>query len=89
MTREELRAQIFQALGEVAPEVDPSDLRPAADLRDAADLDSMDFLRFVIALSARIGVEIPEADYPHVRSLDDLQSYLEAHLGGVAAGDAR
>jgi len=47
------------------------------DLRDAIDLDSMDFLNFVIALHERTGVDIPEADYPRLRTLDGAIAYLE------------
>lgn len=77
---QDLRATIHQAILAVAPDLDPDDLAELdeqADFRDALDLDSMDFLNVLVALGKATGVEIPEADYPQVRSLAGLQSYLE------------
>jgi len=33
-------------------------------MAEALDLDSLDFLNFVIGLHERTGIEIPELDYP-------------------------
>ena len=78
MTRDALRAEIFAAPAEIAPEADPSALRGAVPLRDQLDLDSMDFLNLLIAVHQRTGVEIPEADYGKLATLDQLVTYLEA-----------
>ena len=51
------------------------------DLREALDIDSMDFLRFVTAIHHRLGVEIPELDYPKLVTLDGAIAYIEANLG--------
>jgi acyl carrier protein len=74
----EIRDAVFSVLGEIAPEADPAAVNPAESLRDQLDLDSMDFLNFVIALHKRLGVEIPEADYPKLASVDGAVSYLAA-----------
>ncbi len=55
-------------------------LDPAGDLREQTDLDSMDFLNLVIGLHQTLGVEIPEADYPRLATLDGLAAYLAAKL---------
>jgi acyl carrier protein len=83
-----VRDTVLDALRRIAPEVAPASLRPAAPLRDQVDLDSMDWLNFLVALHERLGVDIPEADYARLVTLDDLVGYLEARL---AAGrrDAR
>jgi acyl carrier protein len=73
------RASVQAALSRIAPEVALDDLDPGADLREEADLDSLDFLALVEALAADPGVEIPESDYGRVRSLDDLLAYLGTH----------
>lgn len=78
MTQESIRDAVFSVLGEIAPEADPAAVNPAESLRDQLDLDSMDFLNFVIALHKRLGVEIPEADYPKLASVDGAVSYLAA-----------
>jgi acyl carrier protein len=75
MTRDAL-PEIFAALRTVAPEIDPAAIERSAVLVETLDLDSMDFLRFLEALSDRLGVDIPEADYPQVRTLDQIVAYL-------------
>lgn len=76
MTPDALREAVLAILGTIAPEIRPEDVRPDADLRDELDLDSMDFLRFAVQLEQRLGVSVPEADYPRVRTLDGCVAYL-------------
>ena len=76
MTRDELRALALEALGGIAPEADLGALRGKVALRDQLDLDSMDFLNFLVAVHERTGVEIPEADYGKLATLDLLVAYL-------------
>lgn len=80
MTTNELRDSIVATLTEIAPEVDPADLAPDEPLRDAVDLDSMDWLNFLVRLHERHGVDFPEADYGRLRTLDDLVRYVEERL---------
>ena len=82
MTREEIRAAVLRTLGEIAPEADPATLAPDVPFRDQLDLDSMDHLNFVIALHAALQVEIPEADYPRLATLDACVDYLAAAGAG-------
>ena len=77
----ELRAIVRDALRQVAPEADLERLDPAADLREALEIDSMDVLNLAIAIHERTGVEIPEADYTQLRSLADGVAYLRRRLG--------
>jgi acyl carrier protein len=79
MNAAEIREVVLSILGGIAPEVDLARVRPDADLREELDIDSMDFLRFVVGIAERLGVEIPEADYPRVRTLDGCVEYLAAH----------
>jgi acyl carrier protein len=76
MTPNEIREAVLQALVDVAPEADPSTLRPDVDLRDQLDIDSMDFLNFVIAVHEELHVDIPESDYDRLRTLDDVVAYV-------------
>ena len=80
MTRDEIRATVLRLLGNVAPEADLTHLQPDVSVRDQLDIDSMDFLNFVIALHDTLHVDIPEADYAKVAALDDCVAYLEARL---------
>jgi acyl carrier protein len=43
------------------------------------DIDSMDLLNAIIDIHDETGVEIPEADYPLVETLDGAVRYLVAH----------
>jgi len=78
MTRDEIRATVLRTLGEIAPEADLSALESAVSFRDQLDVDSMDLLNFVIALHATLHVDIPEADYPKLATLDGCVDYLAA-----------
>jgi acyl carrier protein len=78
MTKAELRKTDLDTLGDIAPEADLAALPPGKDLRQELDIDSMDFLNFVIALHEKLGVNIPEADYPQLSTLDGAIGYLAA-----------
>ena len=80
MTNDELTAAVLRVLGRIAPEVDPATIRPDASLREQVDIDSMDFLNFVIALHDTLGVEIPEGDYPKLATLAGCVAYLQQRL---------
>ena len=77
-TRDEITTTVLRALGEIAPEADLTGLRPEVGFREQLDLDSMDFLNFVIAVHEALHVEIPEADYPRMSSLSGCVEYLSA-----------
>lgn len=74
------RTAVMASLARIAPEADLDHLGPDLDLRDELDLDSMDFLNFVIELHNRTGVEVPERDYPRMLTLDACVHYLDAAL---------
>ncbi|SFQ39691.1 Acyl carrier protein [Geopseudomonas sagittaria] len=76
----QLRQHVFTALQGIAPEVEPETLRGDRPLRDEVDLDSMDWLRFLAVLHQRLGVNIPEADYQQLTTLDVLLAYLQRRL---------
>jgi acyl carrier protein len=78
MTRDEIRTTVLRTLGEIAPEADLSTLEGGVSFRDQLDVDSMDLLNFVIALHAMLHVDIPEADYPKLATLDGCVDYLAA-----------
>ncbi len=81
MTEDQLRKIVFRGLRQVAPETDPTAVRPEENIREALDIDSYDFLQFLIGLSEETGVEIPEADYEKVFTLAGLFRYFLARLG--------
>jgi acyl carrier protein len=74
----DVRAAVLRALGDVAPEADLAALKPDVPLREQLDLDSMDVLNVVVALHDALGVDIPEADYARLATLDACVEYLKA-----------
>ena len=83
MNEADIRVILQEELGNVAPEMDLRKLDPSADLREALDIDSMDFLNFVIAVHHRLGVNIPELDYPKLMTLDSAVAYLKPKLATI------
>ena len=78
------RQIVLDAITSVAPDVDPGTVDPGDDVWYALDLDSMDRLDIMVAISRRAGVDIPEAEYPDLVSIDDIVS----HLTGTTQGRA-
>jgi acyl carrier protein len=81
VTRSEIQSGVLQALADVAPEASAETLRSDVPFRDQVDLDSFDFLNFMIGLHTRLGVEVPESDYSKLSTLDSAVAYIEAKLG--------
>lgn len=80
MTRDELLAALLDCLGRIAPEVDLAALRPEQRLRDQVDLDSVDWMNFLVAVHAALGIDIPDADAARLTTLDQLIDYCTARL---------
>lgn len=79
--RAALMATVVTLLRAIAPEVEPGALAPERPLRQQVDLDSMDWLNFLVSLHERFGVNIPESDYAGLVCLNDVVNYLQARLG--------
>ena len=78
--RPTLVATALTLLCSIAPELDPEALELARPLRQQVDLDSMDWLNFLVSMHERFGVEIAESDYARLISLNDVVDYLQARL---------
>lgn len=76
MNDHRLRQLVCATLAQIAPEADIDALETDVDLREQLDIDSMDFLNFVIGLNEATGVDIPERDYPQLATLDGCIEYL-------------
>jgi len=83
MTDDEIKALVLRELGNIAPEIDPAQIDPAVNVRDQIDLDSMNVLDLMIAIHEATGVEIPEADYPKINTLNDFAAYLGPRIRGA------
>ena len=80
MNEQEIRDRVIKALGGIVPELDSGSLKRAKSLRDQLDIDSMDFLNFLIALHQEFGVDVPEADAGKLATIDACVSYLAQAL---------
>ena len=78
-SRAEIRDGIVAELTAIAPEIEESDLSDTELLRDQVDLDSMDWLNFLVRLNKRFEVDIPESAYASLRTIDDLTAYVDQH----------
>jgi len=76
----DIRKVLQEELNNIAPEVDMASVPADADLREAIDIDSMDFLNFITAIHHRLGLDIPEADYPKLITLAGATAYIETKL---------
>ncbi len=85
MTEDQVKDIILEIIAEIAPDEDLSDVKPDVRLRDQLDLDSMDFLDIVMELRKQHGIEVPEADYPELASLDSCAAYLTPKFKTQAA----
>ena len=80
MTRDDLKRVLLEEIGNIAPEVDAATVPEDADLREALDVDSISFLNLIIALKSRLGVDVPELDYPKLRNIKGALDYLAARM---------
>lgn len=85
MTDDKLTALVKRALCAVAPDIEGQEIDPDATFRDQFEIDSVDFLNFIIGLQKATGLEILETDYPKLSTLSSCVAYLEAHGGRDAA----
>jgi acyl carrier protein len=83
MTEDDVRQAIVNGLAEIAPECDPGALRGTDPIRRTLDIDSYDFLSLLIGLHERLGVDIPEADYGRLGTLDEMVAYVVERVAKV------
>lgn len=85
MTNDEIRTNVLRLLCNIAPEADPSQLKPGVSFREQLDMDSVDLQNFVISVYKEFGVSIPERDYPKLMTLDGCIAYLSAAVSSRKA----
>ena len=76
MTKDDCKQVVIDIIADIAPDEDLTHLKPDVRLRDQLQLDSMDFLDIVMELRKRHSIEVPEADYQQLASLDSCAAYL-------------
>jgi len=81
MNDTDLKSQVIAIIRTIAPEVEAETLRPDVALRKQVDLDSMDWLNVLLAIHEQLHVDIPEADYGKLVTLNDIVAYLRQRTG--------
>jgi acyl carrier protein len=76
MDAEKIKSEIIAVLVDVAPEVELESLDPAKSFRDQFEFDSIDFVDLMLRLEKRLGIPIPQSDYPKLSSLNGALRYL-------------
>lgn len=84
MTKDDCKKLVIDIISDIAPDEDLTAIKPEIKLRDQLQLDSMDFLDIVMELRKRHGIEVPEADYPHLASLESCADYLTPKFAAKA-----
>lgn len=76
MNREEIKRIVLEVIQQIVPEMQAASLDAKVSFRDQFEIDSVDYLNFVLALEKRLGIRIPEVDYPRLSSLEGSANYL-------------
>lgn len=76
MTETELKTTIFNLLKKIAPDTDPQALQPDDNIRTTLEIDSFDYLQFIVSIDEEFGIDTPEEDYGKIQTLRTLTSYL-------------
>jgi acyl carrier protein len=84
MSNDDIMDILIDALSNIAPDVDMKSVNPDASLREAMDIDSMDFLNFIMAVHKKLGIDIPERDYPKLATLNGAAAYLTGRVKKTA-----
>jgi acyl carrier protein len=85
MNQDEAKALIARLYRRIAPDVDFNDIDPDADFREEAEVDSMDFFNFLVALKQETGFDVPESDYGQLDTLNHAAAYVAEALSKNAS----
>lgn len=80
MDEKKIKETVLRELLKVAPEADLDQLDPSENIRESLDIDSFDYLNFLIALNDDLGIEIPESDYDRFSTLEGIISYISSRI---------
>jgi len=61
-------------------EVEAEELSPEANLKEALELDSLDFVDLVVAVEANFGVKLVGEDFINILTLQDFYNLIENKL---------
>lgn len=80
MTKEQITRAIIDEILIIAPDVEESQILPDKNIQRWLEIDSFDFLKILTALNEVLGVEVPEADYAKVDTLEHMVEYFAQRM---------
>ncbi|MDP1784959.1 MAG: phosphopantetheine-binding protein [Sulfuricurvum sp.] len=80
MTKEEIKQAIIGQILEIAPDIDEGEIVSDENLQRSLGIDSFDFLKILTALNEVLYVEVPEADYSKVDTLEHMAEYFAQRI---------
>lgn len=87
LTEDQIKTVVLDVIANIAPEVDIENLDPAMRLRNQFDFDSVDFMNFAVSLQKKLGLEIPEADFLQLSTVNSCVTYLKSKLDSAGVTD--
>jgi len=80
MTQIEIQNIIIEEILNIAPDIEEDEIELNENIQRSLEIDSFDFLNMLVALKERIGVEVPEADYAKVDTVENMSGYFMERL---------
>ena len=80
MTKDEIKNVIIKTILEIAPDIEEDEIEADENIQCSLEIDSFDFLKILTAMNEELGVEVPEADYSKVDTLENMADYFIQHL---------
>ena len=80
MSTEDVKKAIIKEILNIAPEIEESEIKEDENIQQSLEIDSFDFLNILTALNDKLGVEVPEADYEKVATLNKMAEYFSKRI---------
>ena len=80
MSTEDVKKAIIKEILNIAPEIEESEIKEDENIQQSLEIDSFDFLNILTALNDKLGVEVPEADYEKVATLNKMADYFSKRI---------
>lgn len=80
MTKDEIKKAIIKSILEIAPDIEEDEIEENENIQRSLEIDSFDFLKILTAMNEVVGVEVPEADYSKVDTLENMAEYFIKRL---------
>lgn len=80
MNKEQIKTSIIDQILIIAPDLEYDDIPSDENLQNSLEIDSYDFLHLLTALYEQLGVQVPEADYGKVDTLNRMAEYFAKRI---------